>query len=335
MPAEHASPEAHKAAPRQPGGCMPPPPHGAPSPSDIRAAASTAPVFPSSSSSTPLQPKGASPPHGALSPSYPAAWGASSPSPRPGQALPRVFCIGVQASSGETRSDLEAGVAREGSVGGQALPGGSAESALSPQQQPRGASKGILAYSNGGPIGSGTVSGGSSSGDAGGPGGEPWSAPESASPRSMRAANTQSRAVLWPEPVGEVSILQPPAPRRPLPFPAVSDSEEEEEEEAGRGPSTWDVRRDWGSSSDEEGEAPPEPAATPAVDLGPAFPNPGTDRLPARPLRLRVEGHLSGKLGGLPECLPLVGPWVLSNNARAFPGTDCVADLQVGGEGGG
>ena len=235
----------------------------------------------------------------------------------------------------------EAVVAREGPVGMQAAPGGGMagpDTTSAPQQTLGGAFNSKLAYSNGGPSGSGTVSGSARSGagdddaglEGGGLGGGSSSPPESTSPRSMRGATMLSRAVLWPDSGGEVSILQPPAPRRPLPFPAVSDSEEEEEEEAGRGPSTWDVRRDWGSSSDEEGEAPPEPAATPAVDLGPAFPNPGTDRLPARPLRLRVEGHLSGKLGGLPECLPLVGPWVLSNNARAFSGTDCVADLQVG-----
>ena len=189
----------------------------------------------------------------------------------------------------------EAVVAREGPVGMQAAPGGGMagpDTTSAPQQTLGGAFNSKLAYSNGGPSGSGTVSGSARSGagdddaglEGGGLGGGSSSPPESTSPRSMRGATMLSRAVLWPDSGGEVSILQPPAPRRPLPFPAVSDSEEEEEEEAGRGPSTWDVRRDWGSSSDEEGEAPPEPAATPAVDLGPAFPNPGTDRLPARPL---------------------------------------------------
>ena len=89
----------------------------------------------------------------------------------------------------------------------------------------------------------------------------------------------------------------------------------------GRGPSSdaeEDVEQD--SSLDRPGD--------PSFSSQPSLPSPGMDRLPAQPLRLRVEGTHAGQTK-VPDLLPMVGPWVISTSYEAFPGTDCIANLQV------
>ena len=69
----------------------------------------------------------------------------------------------------------------------------------------------------------------------------------------------------------------------------------------------------------------------PSQSSGAPLPNPGMDRAPAQPLRLIVEGTYATQTFP-PGRLPLVGPWVISNSLRAWPATDCFANLQVRSE---
>ena len=84
-----------------------------------------------------------------------------------------------------------------------------------------------------------------------------------------------------------------------------------------------------GSDAGASGDASPSPGGTALFSSNSAIPSPGMDRLPAQPLRLRVLGAHAGQTTRTPDRLPLVGPWVLSTSHDAFPGTDCLANLQV------
>ncbi|GAX76979.1 hypothetical protein CEUSTIGMA_g4426.t1 [Chlamydomonas eustigma] len=59
--------------------------------------------------------------------------------------------------------------------------------------------------------------------------------------------------------------------------------------------------------------------------------SPGTERLPPHPLTLRLDPDslYSKQIKAMPSALPVVGPWILSSSAHAFPGTDCVANIRA------